>query len=342
MRLASDASSGDDWMRSLNAALGGSSSMKSSTSTDARDSQGEGDGDGNAGPSSSSPRKRTKKTVGVRRANSSHNLPPAAITATTTPTRKATAAKIYPSVQQREINSAGLVVNEAEIMLATASSQEGLKSLTSAKVQAVSQKVAKKLIPKTMEILCYDAAQARGDPYDADDMDDGSSVFSDLANKGDEVVQHLQLLRTKVEALGDLVAAMEHNVGDGVSGSPSQLWFALEKCTGMGIDLPQHAWIVLIHRQFAMLEKFMDVGTVVNFLSTTQKAFDDYYGLSLLQSEETRTRQQEILTLKYLESLSLDTSHGSALQAAIEALAAKQACFDAQVTKNQHKLPCTY
>jgi uncharacterized protein with GYD domain len=206
----------------------------------------------------------------------------------------------------REIATVQVLLNEADVLLNTATMQEGIKSLSEDKVRVVVKKLDNKMGAKTVQVLLYSGS------YD-DEMDDGE-MKADLRVKGEMVYKNMQDAYSKIEALGNFLQAAENTQVRDFGGTPSQLNFAIQKCIGMGIALPVYATILLVHRQFAVLreeaaEEGCPGGLVVRFLTTTKNtdAWKDYFGLWLFENKETLARQQEVLLTKYMEQLGQST-----------------------------------
>jgi hypothetical protein len=302
-RHCSDATSEDDWVAAIN------NSAAPGTSSGSRARQPEDTQTGDDEPASEAGQKNK-----ARKKASVHPAPLAK-----PPIRKSSGSavespgsggqKVFPSVQMREIASVQVLLNEADVLLGTATMQEGIKSLSEAKVRVVLKKLDKKMEAKTVQVLLY--SQGSGS-YD-DDMDDGE-MKDDLTVKGEMVYKNMQEACSKMEALGNFFQAAENSEVRDFGGTPSQLNFAMKKCIQMGIALPVYATILLVHRQFAVLrEEAVEEGCtgslVVGFLTTTVKsdAWNDYFGLWLFENKETLARQQEVLMTKYMEQLGMST-----------------------------------
>ena len=308
-RADSNCSSGDDWIRAVNSSIAGHSSSSlpadSETETEA--------------PATT---KKKKKTTPARSMPSSSPKPKrkAAGASTGTGQKPAKMAKVFPSVQQREISATQGVLSEGTLCISTASSQEGLKSLAESKVRLVINKMQKKTEAKVVRVLTYRQADFDGDA--GDDMDDGQAVQNHLGDKGEQLFNDLQAAIAKLEAIADLLQSMETKQAQDFGGSPSQLHYGIEKCTRSGVSLPPYVQIVLVHRQFDAVCD--ESGDIVGFLTTTTEKpeWQDYFGLWLLHSIDIISRQQEVLINKYLEQVgqSATSASTSALQGFVASL----------------------
>ena len=155
-RVHSEDASSDDWVCAVNDSLGLGKRLKRPKGA-TRDGSEDENYDDEHGAGSSVPRKPAAKRkaarslgdqpVPKRRAGPAPKLAPEEA--------RAEVRNVTPSMQQRAIKAAQVVLSEAELMLTKATTQDGIKCLSEAQVRGVQRKLLKKIDAKMVSVLAY-------------------------------------------------------------------------------------------------------------------------------------------------------------------------------------------
>ena len=198
---------------------------------------------------------------------------------------------VYPSVQQREINTSKTVVSTCEVMVGLAANSQGLKALTVQKIEAQLLRTNKRLEPDMIRKQVY---LANPEVQDIAGGQQGDDVDSEMGNSGKEVVGLLKLNRAKLEALKDLAAGLQNatgkDCGKTFQSSPAFLHQGILECRSLGVTVSTYAETMLLLRQATLLFDKDRPAAVLPIL--TDKQTKDVFGIVILETDDLKGKAQ--------------------------------------------------
>ena len=198
---------------------------------------------------------------------------------------------VYPSVQQREINTSKTVVSTCEVMVGLAANSQGLKALTVQKIEAQLLRTNKRLEPDMIRKQVY---LANPEVQDIAGGQQGDDVDSEMGNSGKEVVGLLKLNRAKLEALKDLAAGLQNatgkDCGKAFQSSPAFLHQGILECRSLGVTVSTYAETMLLLRQATLLFDKDRPAAVLPVL--TDKQTKDVFGIVILETDDLKGKAQ--------------------------------------------------
>lgn len=203
LRRNSSSSISDGWIKVLTApilqkrkAKGEPSCNDSDAATDERDG-----GGGVPAPSPKIKKARSASSATAARSSPPVKMPHALPATSNVPTPSP--KPVYPSMQQRELNSCQSIVSAAEIFIASAANSEGLKTMSVLKTERQLSKISKKLSQEVLRKLTFQRDPESKDIFEVEDS------AGDLPKQCDAMANKLKLLHAQLLVLRDLCCAME-------------------------------------------------------------------------------------------------------------------------------------